>query len=84
LTNYPPAKPPASDLVNRLLNPGLRRSLGTAQLAHLSDAIASSLHLVFVIACLAAAVTLVLACALPAALSPTRPRAGEKARDFKS
>jgi hypothetical protein len=57
---------------------------GTAKLLHLSDAIASSLHLVFVIACLAAAVTLVLACALPAALSPTRPRAGEKARDFQS
>ena len=37
-----------------------------------------------VISCLAAAVTLVLACALPAALSPTRPRVGEKARDFQS
>jgi len=76
--------PEAGDLVNRLLNPGLRRSLGTAELLHLSDAIASSLHLVFVISCLAAAVTLVLACALPAALSPTRPRVGEKARDFQS
>src|ERR1700730_2969637 len=73
--------PEAGDLVNRLLNPGLRRSLGTSELQHLSDAIASSLHLVFVIACFAAAVTLVLACALPAALSPTRPRVGGKARD---
>jgi hypothetical protein len=66
--------------VNRLLNPGLRRSLGTAELASLSDAIASSLHLVFVLACVAAAVTLVLAWALPAALSPTRSLAGGKAQ----
>jgi MFS family permease len=70
--------PEAGDLINRLLDPGLRRSLGTAELAHLSDAIASSLHLVYIIAGLAALVTLVLACALPAALSPTRPRDGGK------
>ncbi len=72
--------PEAGDLVNRLLNPGLRRTLGTAELASLSDAIASSLHLVFVLACVAAAVTLVLAWALPAALSPTRSLAGGKAQ----
>jgi EmrB/QacA subfamily drug resistance transporter len=72
--------PEAGDLVNRLLNPGLRRSLGTAELASLSDAIASSLHLVFVLACVAAVVTLVLAWALPAALSPTRSLAGGKAQ----
>jgi len=72
--------PEAGDLVNRLLNPGLRRSLGTAELASLSDAIASSLHPVFVLACVAAAVTLVLAWALPAALSPTRSLAGGKAQ----
>jgi MFS family permease len=75
--------PEAGDLVNRLLNPGLRHSLGTAELAHLSDAIASSLHLIFLLACGAAVVTLVLAWALPAALSPTRELAGRKARDLK-
>jgi len=69
--------PEAGDLVNRVLDPGLRHSLGAAELARLSDAIASSLHVVYIIAGLAAVVTLLLACALPAALSPTRPRAGE-------
>ena len=73
--------PPAGDSVNRLLDPGLRHSLGTAEFAHLSDAIASSLHFVYIIAGLAAAITLLLACALPAALSPTRPRAGGEVRD---
>jgi EmrB/QacA subfamily drug resistance transporter len=72
--------PEAGNLVNRLLDPRLRHSFGTAELAQVSDAIASSLHLVYIIAGLAALVTLVLACALPAALSPTRPLDGEKAR----
>src|SRR5207244_7648825 len=74
--------PEAADLVNRLLNPGLRHGLGSTELAYLSDAIASSLHLVFVLACIAAAVTLVLAWLLPAALSPTRAVAGSQARNF--
>ena len=64
--------PEAGDLVNRLLDPGLRHSLGQAELARLGGAIASSLHPVYVIAGLAAIVTFALACALPAALSPTR------------
>jgi len=68
--------PDAGDLVNRLLDPGLRHSLGQAELAHLGGAIASSLHPVYVIAGLAAIVTFVLGCALPAALSPTRPSSG--------
>jgi MFS family permease len=68
--------PEAADLVNQLLDPGLRRSLGSAELAHLGQAIASSLHLVYIIAGLAAVVTLALACALPAALSPARPHYG--------
>jgi hypothetical protein len=66
--------PEAGDLVNRVLDPGLRRSLGSAELAQLSEGIASSLHLVYIIAGLAAAVTLLLAWALPAALSPRQPR----------
>jgi len=53
--------PEAGDLVNRLLDPGLRRSLAAGELAYLSDVIAASLHLVFVLACVAAAVTLVVA-----------------------
>jgi EmrB/QacA subfamily drug resistance transporter len=65
--------PEAGDLVNWLLDPGLRHSLGSAELAHLSQAIASSIHLVYIIAGPAAVVTLALACALPAALSPARP-----------
>jgi len=72
--------PEAADSVNRLLDPGLRHSLATAELARLSNAIASSLHLVYIIAGLAALVTLVLACALPAALSPTRPLDSRSAR----
>ena len=66
----------AGDLVNRLLDPALRQSLGPAELGRLGGAIASSLHPVYVIAALAAVATFALACALPAALSPTRPRAG--------
>jgi EmrB/QacA subfamily drug resistance transporter len=65
--------PEGGDLVNRLLDPGLRHGLGSAELAHLSQAIASSLHLVYIIAGFAALITLALAFALPAALSPTRP-----------
>jgi len=72
--------PEAADSVNRLLDPGLRHSLSTAELAHLSNAIASSLQLVYIIAGLAAVVTLALACALPAALSPTRPLDSRSAR----
>jgi hypothetical protein len=71
--------PEADDLVNRVLDPGLRHSLGSAELAQLSEAIASSLHLVYIIADLAAAVTLFLAWALPAALGPRQPR--DSARD---
>jgi EmrB/QacA subfamily drug resistance transporter len=72
--------PEAGDLVNRVLDPGLRHSLAAAEFARLSAAIASSLQLVYIIAGLAAVVTLLLACALPAALSPTRSSAGGKLR----
>ena len=76
--------PEAGDLVNRLLNPGLRRGLAAGELAYLSDVIAASLHLVFVLACVAAAVTLVVAWALPAALSPTRSLTRAKVSDLRS
>jgi EmrB/QacA subfamily drug resistance transporter len=73
--------PETGDLVNRLLDPALHHSLGSAELARLGQAIASSLHLVFIISALASVVTLTLACALPAALSPARPhyRGGTRA-----
>jgi len=64
--------PQAGDLINRLLDPALRHSLGSAELVQLGEAIASSLHLVYIIAGLAAVVTLCVAGALPSALSPTR------------
>ena len=76
--------PEAGDLLNRLLNPNLRRYLGANELAYLSNVIASSLHLVFALAFVAAAATLVLSWALPAALSPTRPLASGKPRDVPS
>jgi EmrB/QacA subfamily drug resistance transporter len=72
--------PEAGDLINQLLDPALRRSLGSAELARLGEAIASSLDLVYVIAVLAALITLALAYSLPAALSPTRPQDGGNAR----
>jgi hypothetical protein len=64
--------PEAGDGVNRLMQPAARQMLDADELARLTDAIASSVHLVYVIAGLIAVVSLVLALALPAKLSPTR------------
>jgi EmrB/QacA subfamily drug resistance transporter len=64
--------PEAGDGVNRLMQPAARQMLGADELARLTDAIASSVHLVYVIAALVAVVSLVLALSLPAKLSPTR------------
>jgi EmrB/QacA subfamily drug resistance transporter len=72
--------PEAGDLVNRLLDPGLRHSLGAVELAQLGQGIASSLNLVYIISGFAALTTLALASALPAALSPTRPHFGRATR----
>src|SRR6201987_6454785 len=44
--------PEAGDLINRLLDPALRRSFGSAQLARFAEAISSSLNLVYIIAAL--------------------------------
>ncbi|HYZ42402.1 MAG TPA: MDR family MFS transporter [Stellaceae bacterium] len=65
--------PEAGDAVNRLLSPTARQGLGATEIARLTEAIGISLHLVYVIAGLVAAVSLILALALPARLSPTRP-----------
>jgi len=66
--------PEAGDAVNRLMLPAARQMLGPGELARLTEAIASSVHVVYVIAALIAVASLVLALALPAKLSPTRPR----------
>ena len=65
--------PEARDAVNRLMHPAARQMLGPVELARLTEAIASSVHLVYVIAALVAVLSLVLALSLPAKLSPTRP-----------
>ena len=65
--------PNAGDAVNRLLGPAARQGLGAAEIERLSDAVAGSLHYVYVVAGLVAVVSLILALALPARLSPTRP-----------
>jgi hypothetical protein len=65
--------PEAGDAVNRLMQPGARQALGADELARLTAAIASSVHVVYVIGGLIAFVSLLLALALPARLSPTRP-----------
>jgi hypothetical protein len=65
--------PEAGDAVNRLMLPAARQMLGADELARLTDAIATSVHVVYVIAALIAVGSLLLALALPAKLSPTRP-----------
>jgi EmrB/QacA subfamily drug resistance transporter len=72
--------PEAGDAVNRLLQPAARQQLSSAMIARISDAIAAGLHNVYLVAGLVAVVSLVLALALPARLSPTRPAAAARAR----
>lgn len=68
--------PEAGDAVNRLLAPAARQSLGANELARLTEAVGDALHVVYLIAGLVAVVSLVLALALPARLSPIRPQQG--------
>jgi EmrB/QacA subfamily drug resistance transporter len=65
--------PEAGDPVNRLMQPAARQALSADELTRLTDAIASSVHVVYVIAGLVAVASLLLTLALPAKLSPTRP-----------
>jgi MFS family permease len=62
--------PEMADAVNRLLQPALRRTLGAADLARLTDAVAVSLHEVYLIAAAMAAITMLVALRFPARLSP--------------
>jgi Na+/melibiose symporter-like transporter len=64
--------PEAGDAVNRLMQPAAREMLSVGELARLTEAIASSVHVVYVIAGLLAVLSLGLALALPARLSPIR------------
>jgi EmrB/QacA subfamily drug resistance transporter len=65
--------PDAGDAVNRLLEPALRQSLGAQQTAHLAAAVAASLHEVYLVVALIAALTLLVSIFYPAGLSPIRP-----------
>jgi len=71
--------PHAGDAINRLLQPATRGSLGSAEIARLSEAIGAGLHNVYIVAGLVAVVSFALALALPARLSPTRPAANARA-----
>jgi fucose permease len=72
------AAPAAGETLNQLLSPNLRAKLDPQQIDQLSHAIASSLHDVYVIAGVLAALTLALIGLLPAGASPTRSgKAGE-------
>lgn len=62
----------ASDEINRLLQPATRASLGAAEVARLSDAIASSIHNVYLVAGVLAVVLLIVGLRIPAGLSPVR------------
>jgi hypothetical protein len=64
--------PEAGDAVSRLQEPAARHGLGAAEIDRLSEAVAGSLHVIYVVAGLVAVVSLLLALALPARLSPTR------------
>jgi hypothetical protein len=67
--------PEAADAVNRLLEPGLRQSLGAGEIARLTAAVAASLHEVYLVAVVLAALTFLAALSFPARLSPLRPAA---------
>jgi MFS family permease len=64
--------PSAGENLNQLLAPSLRANLDPRTIEQLSHAIATSLHEVYVIAGVLAALTLALIPLLPAELSPTR------------
>jgi EmrB/QacA subfamily drug resistance transporter len=64
----------SGEVVNRLMEPTLRLGLGAAEIARLTDEIASALHAVYLIALAISALTLLLACALPAGHGPEAAR----------
>jgi EmrB/QacA subfamily drug resistance transporter len=65
--------PEAGDALDKLLAPAGRAGLSADTLAHLSEAIAGSLHVVYIITGALAVLALVMTLLLPARLSPTQP-----------
>jgi hypothetical protein len=55
------------------LEPALRDGLGSQQIARLTTAVAASLHEVYLVVALIAALTLAVSLFYPPGLSPTRP-----------
>lgn len=73
--NFEMARSIAGDsdaMINRLLQPELRESLGSERIAALSNAIAGSMHTVYLLAAIVAVIILALAARVPAGLSPIR------------
>ena len=66
--------PGGDEGVNELLHAGARQHLGSAEIAHLANAVASSAHDAFLVGLLIAAATLALTLAFPRRLNPTRLR----------
>jgi EmrB/QacA subfamily drug resistance transporter len=64
--------PGSSNLVNRMLDPATRESLGAAKIAQLSEAVGLAAHHAFILAVMIALGTLIATIALPARLSPVR------------
>jgi EmrB/QacA subfamily drug resistance transporter len=64
--------PGSGDLVNRMLDPATRQSLGADNLIRLSDAVGVAAHHAFLLAVVLAVVTWLATIALPARLSPVR------------
>ncbi len=72
MTHYLPNFSTSGNEVDRLLQPELRQSLGSAKIAELSHAIGASMHNVYILAGLMAVVVLVLALRIPAGLNPAQ------------
>lgn len=66
-----------ADMVTRLMDPALRRTLAAADLAPLMQAVAAGLHQVYLIVFLLILVILTMALCLPKGLSPIRGTHGE-------
>jgi EmrB/QacA subfamily drug resistance transporter len=64
--------PGSGNLVNRMLDPATRASLGDDSLARLADAVGIAAHDAFLLAVVLAGATLLATISLPARLSPTR------------
>jgi MFS family permease len=71
--------PDIGDAVDRLMEPALRASLGAAEIARLTDAIAGALHLVYLVCGLLAVVALVMPLWMPSGFGPRQQAAARGA-----